>query len=453
MRTSGDEIELSASDLSGFLSCVHLTALDLAVARGNRESPSWVDPAAIVLRERGLEHERRYVEGLRAQELTITDLSVTMGEDAVARSLEAIRSGAEVILQPALRNGSWYGRPDVLRRNGRPSTLGAWSYEVIDTKLAKETRGATILQLALYSELLGLVQGRVPECFYVVTPNLIRPVQTYRLEDFAAYFRLIRNRLEATSLEDPTLLAAQNYPEPVEHCEICRWQRVCDKKRRHDDHLSLVAGMRLLQSRDLETAGIRTLAQLGDLSLPLPFTPRRGAVETYIRLRDQAHTQLKGRNERAPIYELLPIEPDQGLARIPAPAAGDLFLDLEGARFARDGGREYLFGLVKLNADESLANQSYWAHSDTEERLAFETLVDEILRCWKSNPGMHVYHYAPYEPSAFKRLMGRYATREVEVDRMLRAGLFRGSACRRKESASRQRGAVFNQRPGTILQF
>ena len=37
---------------------------------------------------------------------------------------------------------------------------------------------------------------------------------------------------------------------------------------------------------------------------------------------------------------------------------------------------------------------------------------------------MHVYHYAPYEPSAFKRLMGRYATREDELDRLLRGGRF-----------------------------
>ena len=36
---------------------------------------------------------------------------------------------------------------------------------------------------------------------------------------------------------------------------------------------------------------------------------------------------------------------------------------------------------------------------------------------------MHVYHFAPYEPAALKRLMGRYATREEEIDRMLRAGL------------------------------
>src|ERR1700756_364046 len=37
---------------------------------------------------------------------------------------------------------------------------------------------------------------------------------------------------------------------------------------------------------------------------------------------------------------------------------------------------------------------------------------------------MHVYHFGAYEPSAFKRLMGRYATREEEVDSMLRAGVF-----------------------------
>ena len=36
---------------------------------------------------------------------------------------------------------------------------------------------------------------------------------------------------------------------------------------------------------------------------------------------------------------------------------------------------------------------------------------------------MHVYHYAPYEPTALKRLMGRYGTREAEVDRLLRKGV------------------------------
>jgi uncharacterized protein len=206
----GSTIELSASDLSGFLNCIHLTALDLAVARGARKPPTWTDPVLIVLRERGLEHERGYVEEPRAQGLSITDLDGIMGDDAVRRSVEAIRAGADVILQPSLRNGRWFGRPDVLRRTGLPSALGTWSYEVVDTKLAKETRGGTILQLGLYSELLGDVQGRTPECFHVVTPDPVTPVHTYRVDDFAAYFRLIRNRLESTSLQDHALLDTQS---------------------------------------------------------------------------------------------------------------------------------------------------------------------------------------------------------------------------------------------------
>jgi uncharacterized protein len=48
--------------------------------------------------------------------------------------------------------------------------LGTWSFQVFDTKLAKETGGGTIL-LALYSELLGIVQGVTPEIFHVVTPD------------------------------------------------------------------------------------------------------------------------------------------------------------------------------------------------------------------------------------------------------------------------------------------
>ena len=39
-------------------------------------------------------------------------------------------------------------------------------------------------------------------------------------------------------------------------------------------------------------------------------------------------------------------------------------------------------------------------------------------------PDLHIYHFAPYEPAAIKRLMLRYASREEEVDRLLRGELF-----------------------------
>ncbi len=40
----------------------------------------------------------------------------------------------------------------------------------------------------------------------------------------------------------------------------------------------------------------------------------------------------------------------------------------------------------------------------------------------RRHPEMHIYHYAAYEESALKRLMGKYATREAEADQLLRSG-------------------------------
>ncbi|TIP40009.1 MAG: hypothetical protein E5X69_17590, partial [Mesorhizobium sp.] len=74
------------------------------------------------------------------------------------------------IVQAALRSPPFTGRADILRRVETPSDLGAWSYEVVDTKLARETKGGTVLQLCLYSDLVGQVQGLVPEYAYVVAP-------------------------------------------------------------------------------------------------------------------------------------------------------------------------------------------------------------------------------------------------------------------------------------------
>ena len=71
--------------------------------------------------------------------------------------------------------------------------------------------------------------------------------------------------------------------------------------------------------------------------------------------------------------------------------------------------------------------------------------MDAIMAAWEAHPGMHVYHYAPYEPAAMKRLMGRYATREAELDRLLRAERFVDLYSIVKHSIRAERGAVFDQ--------
>ena len=134
-----------------------------------------------------------------------------------------MRAGADVIVQGALRNAQWSGKPDLLLRTSAPSAFGDWSYEIADTKLSRETRAGTILQLGLYSEMLAIAQERVPEYFHVVTPDPEHHVHVFRTTDYAAYVRLVRDQLAATVARGSREIYAAYYPEPVELCHICPW--------------------------------------------------------------------------------------------------------------------------------------------------------------------------------------------------------------------------------------
>lgn len=106
------------------------------------------------------------------------------------------------------------------------------------------------------------------------------------------------------------------------------------------------------------------------------------------------------------------------------PSPGDIFFDLEADPFVGEGGLEYLFGYVFSNDNRTQHYVGEWALSREQEQFSFERFIDFVVTRWSLFPDMHIYHYAPYEPGALKRLMGRYASRENEIDRMLRGGLF-----------------------------
>ena len=100
------------------------------------------------------------------------NLAEIKGEKEVLdETLRLMERGAEIIAQGALADGDWFGRPDVLRRVAKPAPRWDWSYEVVDTKLAPETKAATILQLSSYSELLEKTQGCGPEWMWVIPPG------------------------------------------------------------------------------------------------------------------------------------------------------------------------------------------------------------------------------------------------------------------------------------------
>jgi predicted RecB family nuclease len=427
MQLVDELLRLSATDLANHLGCIHLSQLNLAAAHGLVRRPRWDDPLGEMLRERGHEHEKAYLAHLRAtRALEIVEIP-DEPHSGSERTAAAMRDGADVIYQAPLGDERWYGRADFLIKVARPSALGSWSYEVTDAKLATETRAGTVLQLCVYSELVAALQGARPERAYVVAPHHDFQPEPYRLADYAAYYRLVKRRLEAAldarAAPEPQQsgarsLAIATYPEPAQHCEVCAWWARCDAQRRADDHLCFVAGISKTQITELKRSQVVTLERLGDLD-DVP-KPNRGSREALVKTRDQAAIQLKARRLASAQHEILaPLGPEHGFARLPAPATRDLFLDLEGDKLAGDGGREYLFGYVTERTYVPL-----WAGTPAEEKIAFERVIDTILAEFRAQPGMHVYHFGAYEPATMKRLSGRHATREAELDTILRAELF-----------------------------
>jgi predicted RecB family nuclease len=408
-------IMFSPTSIANFLACQHLTSLTRAEAAGEIERPFFADPGLDLLMKLGLAHEETYLRVLaEEQNLDITKIpSDIPREDAAAQTVDAIRAGAEVIYQATFLSQQWQGRPDFLMRVDKPSALGAWSYEVVETKLARSTKARAIIQLCFYSDLLSTIQGVVPDYMHVVLGGGAKP-EKFFVHRYLAYFRKIRREFEAANQ-----LRAETYPEPVDHCRVCIWSSVCGGRWRDDDHLSLVAGISRNQRKVLVECGVSTVRGLANPELP----PIEGiGAQALTSIREQARLQVQGRDESRYIYELLEPSKEKGLGSLPPPSLGDIFLDFEGDPFAFEQGLEYLFGVLTLSDGKS-DYSAIWALDRAEEKIAFENFIAMVTERRRQHPDMHIYHYGSYEETAIKRMAGRHGTCVDEIDDLLRAGV------------------------------
>lgn len=405
--------KLAATDLANHLSCKHLTQLNRLVAEKRMNGPSWRDPSLDVLKMRGEAHEAAYVAYLKDKGLS----SAYLRGQSPESTIDAMKRGLDVIVQASLSSGHWSGYADILIKVPGTSKFGDWSYEVQDTKLSQNTRASAILQLCLYTDLLATLQDEVPESMYIVKPGTDFPAELYRFADFQAYYRLVKENLEHTMMHTDVA----TYPDPAEHCSICSWWQVCDRQRHDDDHLSLVAGMRSLHIGELQRQQITTLEQFANAAQL--EKPERGNQEAFARKQRQAKIQFEGRMQNRLLHDLLPMEAGRGLNRLPAPNEGDIYFDIEGDAFYENGGLEYVFGYA-WKENGKLVYERIWSSNRNEERRAFEKFMRVILGRWKRCPKMYIYHFAPYEPTAIKRLARVHALFEQDVDTLLRAERF-----------------------------
>ena len=449
MDITGGSLTYSASDLVAFLECDHLTSLERASASGHLESPVRTDPVLDRIVKRGELHEEGFLESLRSEGLKIEGIRerfdlpraerITKGKD---ETLDAMQAGVDVIYQAVLFDGRRLGYADFLRRVERASDLGPWSYEVWDTKLARHAKASAVLQLCMYSDLLGEYQGLAPEEMHLALGGSKGETVSFRVSDYAAYYRLVAREFE-TALRDREVYPLATEPEPVEHCGVCRWGDRCRAEWRAQDDLSLVAGLTSRQRNALRGAGVSTRKALGEPADDLPERVDGIGRDAFKRIQAQASIQVRGEEAGEIISEHVApsrdregeLLPNQGLLMLPEPSPGDLFFDMEGDPFfsSREvDGIEYLFGVIEAGHRDDEGNPQFHAFwsieegtvSTAAERRAFEAFIDLVMGRLAEDPKLHIYHFSPYEPTAVKRLAGRYGTREEEVDRLLRGEVF-----------------------------
>ncbi len=418
MQRIDGRLVLSPTDLTKHVACPHITTLDLEALDSGAPRTVPTDDALNLVFAKGLQHEQAYLQTLRADGLVVEDIARLglKGTAAEQATVEAMRRGVDVVYQATFFDGAWVGLADfLLKVPGRTSSLGDFSYDIADTKLARRLKVPALLQMATYAARLETLQGAAPQWLTVVTGD--RAQHQWRLVDVAPYARRRRADL-LDAIERPRDTESNR----VDHCGQCRWKERCAKEWVERDDLIQVAGMRTDHRARLINAGIPTLRALADASEGRLTGVLSSAARR--RLAPQARLQLAERETGQARYELLEPDPSgrpTGLLLLPQPDPGDVYLDFEGDPWAEGGtGREYLAGLWTRESEFTC----FWAHDFQQEGALTTDLVDWLAERWKAHPDMHVYHYAPYETAALKRLASQHATREHELDQLLRGERF-----------------------------
>ena len=411
---------LSPSDLANHLACAHLTQLELRVQRGELARPHVDDPYGQIILRKGNEHEAAYLarleaEGLRVLRLQTYDDEGFDADEARRATEEAIRARRGGRHLPGLPHAT---APGAGSRTSSCACPTARTSPSTRSSRARRSR-STCIQLCFYAEQLERIQGRLPEHVHVELGSGER--ETLRTADFIAFFR--RSRRAAPGRDRRRRAGRARGRGRSTTARSATSATSAATSASTEDHPILVAGLGAAarraarRRRDPDADGARRRR--------LPTTEvHRIRPETFERIRSQAALQLHFTRTGERRVELLPDEEERGFRTLPPPSEGDVWLDLEGHPFYEPArGLEYLFGWCYRDGRRDALRGRLGARPRRARRRAFERFVDWVEARRRVHPDLHVYHYAGYERTALRRLMGEHSTREREIDDWLRQEL------------------------------
>ena len=423
-RNEPDELILSASDIIAGASCEFAAVRKLDVRLGRLPAPAQeADAMGDLTAALGDKHEAKVLGLLRdefgpSRVYEVPPPRTFDREGLEARhkeTIQALRDGFEVIYQGCFFDAGFHGRADflILQEDG--------TYAVFDTKLARSAKADALMQLAAYADQMRNAGIPVHTDGHLILGT--DETTSHRLPESVPLFNAARDRLRAV-LEAHRLGSLPSaWGDP--RWSACLKCADCKAEMEAADDLMLVRRMNRSRRAKLIQARITTMAMFAAADLPdvgIKMDP------LWVELQEQARLQTGTGDIDGTIngvsYKVLD---NPALIGIPKPSPGDIFFDFEGDPLWQDPatgqwGIEYLFGLIEHSTDghEFIA---FTAHSLDEERQALIDFIDHVTERRAIYPDLHIYHYAPYEVTALRKLAKRHRVMVDEVEELVETGV------------------------------
>ncbi len=428
--TDSDEMDtpekprlLTPSKVTAWLDCPHYLTL---AHGGHRATNGGPGEFARLLMDKGLEHERACLRHYEASGKTVRVVAdrpkgADFG-DWVERVGAVLAEGDDVIYQMPFVHNGMRGIADFLLKVELPD--GTFTYEPLDAKLArKEAKPGHVLQLCFYADAIEAAGFERPKHVHIWLGS--GRIESIRLHEVVAYWRRLQRQLKVAM--EPAPDAPPTEPVRCDHCAFCEFASGCEQVWREADALQFVAGIRRAEIEKLEADAVVTMAALAVRVDEVPdLQPER-----QVRLVSQSALQVQAREmpegsipPHHPLPDPTPEETSAGMAALPAPDDGDVFLDYEGHPFWRaDRGLFFLFGLL-TKANGAWTYEARWAHDEPGEGREAKALIEYFAVRRGQFPGMHVYHYNHTERSALEAMAAEHGADQTLLQELVETGLF-----------------------------
>lgn len=444
MRFSGELWAFNTRDLMRASTCRHCTVLSLGKSLGVEVVVDKIENHKTRVRAQGRDPDEQTLP-MRFGDIFESDLTDELSGSLpqgllqrpaqkrdLAGTVELMALGVPIIYQGYVEHPDgqtqFQGMPDFLVRSdwrlvfeqGKLTAFQAdgdnSKYTAWDAKYSSHPKPEYALQVAAYIDALDFLGFKAENAKHgLILGN--RTIESLGENEVVPAMRLARGVLTETIGQTSRAISEATeeffasftwHCDSPKECSICEHPELCEEERKAADDLLLVAGLGKTLKAKLVNSGIRTMSELAS---PGSSKPKGVSRQTFEKVKAQARIQTAKTSNTDNHWELLP---DPMLQYLPKPSRNDVFFDMEGFPYFPDGGLEYLFG----NWTDEEGFTGFWAHTREQEKTAFEEFMKWLSARMEEDPAAHIFHYAPYERTALRKLSARHGTMRRELTKL-----------------------------------